>query len=549
MTDNHLLLYRLAELMFEHEQQILPVDLLFDDPQIGDFAKSIQIDSPYQQMLLEGVLTESVRVEKLFVSFTVEGYFHFVLGEVIYNQSEGKEPEFLKQIVEENKLNGALEGIEQCLIRDVQKNELTRLIWLIDEGGKTLEISSYPLAHAFLIHPIYKIMDELLSDTTDNDIEVLVNTINRLECSQLNTKVSAIYKQINNKIEPKTIKNANLYVKSIKYIPEDERTDKLDRLNQFEITEEDEESGLFYSSLGAQYDFIANYDKAIDNYEKSHAIYLKVHGYQHPLTGTTYNKLGSVWCDKGVYDKAIDYYEKSLAIYLQVNGNNHAAIEEVYNNLGLSYGKKGGYAKAIEYYEKSLAISIIIHGAQHPSTAGCYMGLGWIYRLNGDYDKAITYSEMALLIYSQVHGDKHELTASSHNNLGSACCYKNDFEKALFHYEKSLLIMLKVHGYDHPSTAASYLGLGTVWKNKGDFVVAINYFMKALTIFIERQGHLHPSTGTAYFNLASVYRDKGEFDRAILHYENAHHIFIKVLGEDHNHTKLVNQKIRELNDL
>ena len=75
--------------MLEQEQHIWPVDLLFDDEQIGDFVKSIQIDSPYQQMLLEGVLTESVRDEKLYVSFTVEGYFHFVLGEVIYKRTEG----------------------------------------------------------------------------------------------------------------------------------------------------------------------------------------------------------------------------------------------------------------------------------------------------------------------------------------------------------------------------------------------------------------------------------------------------------------------------
>jgi hypothetical protein len=69
--------------MLQHEQHILPVDLLFDDEQIGDFVKSIQIDSPYQQMLFEGVLTENVLNEKLYVSFTVEGYFHYVLGEVL----------------------------------------------------------------------------------------------------------------------------------------------------------------------------------------------------------------------------------------------------------------------------------------------------------------------------------------------------------------------------------------------------------------------------------------------------------------------------------
>jgi len=115
MTDNHLLLYRLAELMLEHEQHVLPVDLLFDDEHIGDFVKSIQIDSPYHQMLLEGVLMETGRDEKLYVSFTVEGYFHYVLGEVIYHRTEGLGAEALRQIVEENKLNGAKEGVEQCL--------------------------------------------------------------------------------------------------------------------------------------------------------------------------------------------------------------------------------------------------------------------------------------------------------------------------------------------------------------------------------------------------------------------------------------------------
>lgn len=149
MTDNHLLLYRLAELMFEHERHILPVDLLFDDEQIGDFAKSIQIDSPYQQMLLEGVLTESVRDEKLYVSFTVEGYFHYVLGEVIYHQTEGLDAEALKQIVETNKLNDAKEGVEQCLIRDVQKDDFKRLFRLIDFGGASLDLSIVPLAASF----------------------------------------------------------------------------------------------------------------------------------------------------------------------------------------------------------------------------------------------------------------------------------------------------------------------------------------------------------------------------------------------------------------
>jgi hypothetical protein len=66
--------------MLAEQQHQLPVDRLFDDEQIGEFVKSIQIDSPYQQMLLEGVLTETVKEDKLYVTFTVEGYFLFLFS-------------------------------------------------------------------------------------------------------------------------------------------------------------------------------------------------------------------------------------------------------------------------------------------------------------------------------------------------------------------------------------------------------------------------------------------------------------------------------------
>ena len=145
MTGNHQLLYRLAELMLEHEQHFILVDLLFDDEQIGDYVKSIQIDSPYQQMLLESVLTETVRDEKLYVSFTVEGYFHFVLGEVIYQQTSGKKPKALQDLLEHNQLNGIRDGIEQCLIRDVQKNDSDFLNFVSNFFQKNLEFLSESL--------------------------------------------------------------------------------------------------------------------------------------------------------------------------------------------------------------------------------------------------------------------------------------------------------------------------------------------------------------------------------------------------------------------
>lgn len=173
MTFNHLLLYRLAELMFENEQHILPVDVLFDDEQIGDFVKSIQIDSPYQQMLIEGVLTESVRDEKLFVTFTVEGYFHFVLGDVVFDLSDGKNHNYLIEILQSNRLNGVKEGVEQCLIKEVNQGKLDRLISMIDAGGVAEQVARFPLVNAFMKNRVEDVFNILMENPSVHDWNVI----------------------------------------------------------------------------------------------------------------------------------------------------------------------------------------------------------------------------------------------------------------------------------------------------------------------------------------------------------------------------------------
>ena len=173
MTSNHLLLHHLAERMLEQQHHILPVDELFDDDIIADFVKSIQIDSPYQQMLLEGVLTESVRDEKLFVSFTVEGYFHFVLGDVILNQSKDKDHTYLIELLQNNRLNGVKEGVEQCLIHEVNQGKLERLVSLIDAGGVAEQVARFPLVHAFMKNRVEDVFNILMENPSVHDWNVI----------------------------------------------------------------------------------------------------------------------------------------------------------------------------------------------------------------------------------------------------------------------------------------------------------------------------------------------------------------------------------------
>jgi tetratricopeptide (TPR) repeat protein len=521
-SEIHKLLYRLAEIMLQQEQHVLPVDLLFDDAQIGDFVKSIQIDSPYQQLLLEGVLTESVREEKLYVSFTVEGYFHYVLGEVIFIQTEGKGPESLNFILEKNRLKGVKEGVEQCLIRDVKKDDLTRLIWLIDRKNDLSDLFSLPLAFSFLnvkgqikteIDHTYAynvqitlILNELLNEPSDNDIKTLIATINHLENAQKNEVVVLLYRQINGVIIPDSLNKSILFVKSIEHIIEADQTKKLQDVIKIEILDENDLAVYFYHSLGHQFIFKNDFDKAIEYFEKSLAMSLKVHGEDQPSIGDLYGELGMVFSYKSDYNKAIEYFEKSLAIRLKVHGTQHSSIGESYLNLGSVWRDKGDYDKAIEYNEKSVAIRLKVHGTQHPLTGKSFNNLGWIWTFKGDYDKAILY------------------------------------------LEKSLDIRLRVYGEQHPSTGESYSNLGLAWSEKSDYDKAIVYLVKSLEINRKVHGEYHESTGTTNANIGNVYRVKKDLINAKVFYEKAYAIFFNSLGEKHPETKLAKKKIKEIND-
>jgi tetratricopeptide (TPR) repeat protein len=562
MTSNHLLLYRLAELMLQNESTSLLVDALFDDEQVGDEVKSIQIDSPFQQMLLEGVLTESVREEKLYVGFTVEGYFHYLLGEVIFNQIEGKGAEVLKQMVEENKLNGLKEGIEQCLIRDVNQDDLSRLMWLIDSGGDLLDICGKPLAHSFLNikgqnkseidqnqaykEQIKKVSRKLFEDPTDNDLEVLSNGIDYLEETQKNNVIALIYQQINELIVPDNLRKSILYVKSIMHLPEAVRNSKLQDLANIQIVEESDLATLFFSSLGQQFSFVGDYEKAVDCHEKSLSINLKIHGDLNSSIGSSYNNLGEVWREKGDYDKSAEYYEKSLAINLNIHGDQHSSVWESYNNLGLIWSDKGHYDKSIEYLEKSLEINFKIHGNHHLSTAITYNNLGSVWSNNGDYGKAIEYLQKTLVIRLKVYSDQHPSVGESYNNLGVVWNDKGDYDKAIEYYEKTLAVDINVYGDQHPSIAITYSNLGSVWRNKANYDNALNNLGKSLAIYLKVYGDQHPLTGITYTHFGNVFRDKKDSLRAKENYEKAYNIFFKALGTDHPHTKLLVQKLNDL---
>jgi len=526
-----MLLYRLAELMLEKETHVLPVDDLFDDEQIGVFVKSIQIDSPYQQMLYEGVLTETVKDEQLRVTFTVEGFFHFILGEVIYDLSDGKDVNFLINLLNNSKLNGTKEGIEQCLIRDIIGNQFERLINFIDSGGDYLEICIRPLLYFIKSYGVETALEKLLKNPTPNDWQALLQLNELLSELQLQVLRKELLNNVINRISFYSKYDTILGLEAIAVIDDD-----LARIYHTQIdlkADFIQNDSQILESLGSCFDRFGEYDKALEYHEKCLAFRLKTLKKEHPHVANSCCNIGEVWHHKGLYDNALEYYHKCLVIQLKSFGEEHPSVASSYNNIGAALDSKGLYDNALEYYNKCLSIRLKTLGKEHPSVATSYNNIGVAWKNKGVYDKELEYQEKCLAVRLKILGEEHPYVAQSYNNIGFAWNNKRVYAKALEYYEKCLSIQLKTLGWEHPSVSTTYNNIGFSWSSKGDYDKALEYYEKCLAIRLKTLGEDHPNVAESYNNIGFAWKNKGVYNIALEYHEKCLGIQLRTLKEEH----------------
>jgi hypothetical protein len=335
MTSNHLLLYHLAERMLEEQQHILAVDDLFDDDIISDNVKSIQIDSPYQQMLLEGVLTESVRDEKLFVSFTVEGYFHFVLGDVIFDLSIDKDHNYLLSLLEGNALNGIKNGVEQCLIKEVYLGKLDRLVALIDEGGEAESVARFPLVHAFMKNKVEDVFQTLMENPSASDWNIIKHARGILLANQKQQVVDQLDGIVKESIQLKSTISDLLQSRS-----EIDFSSALTLISFHTDLNALDQARLYYSQ------FIEEAERRND--QQSLVVALE------QLGDSEYKRSGH-----DGYKAAMDALTRAAAIRESQPAPEKDKLKNTYRLLGFAYLSLGlQVVKSTEYFEKAKAIML-----------------------------------------------------------------------------------------------------------------------------------------------------------------------------------------------
>ena len=144
---------------------------------------------------------------------------------------------------------------------------------------------------------------------------------------------------------------------------------------------------LLLCSIGAVLEGQGKYPEALEYYNKSLKIKVKVHGQDHSDVAATLVNIANVYESQGIYDKALETCKESLKIDIKVHGPEHLDTARTYNkyalslplfteirfcvwcSLGLVFNSMGKPEKALENYNKSLAIKKKVLGCEHPLVA------------------------------------------------------------------------------------------------------------------------------------------------------------------------------------
>jgi tetratricopeptide (TPR) repeat protein len=496
MTSNHHLLYHLAEKMLEEEKNMLLVDDLFDDNQIGDFVKSIQIDSPYQQLLFEGVLTELVKEERLYVTFTLEGYFHYVLGEVLHTNSQKEGGAYLINLMSSSNLKGLEIGVSLSLDSQVRAQEFSSLATFYQATAfKISVICVGPMHTALTLFRTHENLKFWFAQLTNNQVELLHLVRKKMVYLGKRDILWEFDNFIWDKFSLLSMPNlAHLYL----LCPQ--LSNKV--LNEIEI---------FYS----KYQSLKN--QQIEEQSSSSRVQIL-------------EELGRAFLKYSEKKIALSCYVEAMELANSPETKLHLKSHVAQINKSLS-----NTDRAIQYYKEVIEESNSIH--LWNIEAATKLRLGEIYKQQNNFLEADPFFSEVITIYRKRYGNYHTETARALGYLGSYHIYQKSWEEAKDIIKESMQIRMIVLGENNTKTCISYVNYAEILMELGDLEKSQYYLEKALLIRTNKFGSNHQDVAYTLFGLGNLFLKKENISEAKKNHQDAYEIRKIKLGLAHIFTQ------------
>jgi tetratricopeptide (TPR) repeat protein len=197
--------------------------------------------------------------------------------------------------------------------------------------------------------------------------------------------------------------------------------------------------------------------------------------------GGLFHMLCCFYYEQKQYDRALEQLQKSLTVYLRVLPSDDMKLTPTYNNIGSIYHKQGLDEQALEFHKKAYDIQLKSSNPDLDSVAAYAGNIASVLVKQGKYEEAIPYLQRDLQIQQRLDSNGNEIhLATKYHNLAGAQYKINKYNKALENYNKCLEIELKLHPANHPTVAVTYHNMATVLESSGQLEKAINTIKKSI---------------------------------------------------------------------
>lgn len=204
------------------------------------------------------------------------------------------------------------------------------------------------------------------------------------------------------------------------------------------------------SQRGEQFFLSGDYDRALKLLFASLITYEEAD--VSPSLCRVYNCIGAVYDRIQDYDKALDFYFKAVNSLNELPSNKNLSrknLNSIYNNIGNIYNSKNKIETALEYYQKALDLSKLLN--DYRIMGSVYNNLGKLYSIQKKYDEALSYLQKSLECRQKIK-DKDGL-ARTYSFFGNYYMMIGEETKALESIQKSLILGKEMGSLDTQNLA------------------------------------------------------------------------------------------------
>lgn len=199
--------------------------------------------------------------------------------------------------------------------------------------------------------------------------------------------------------------------------------------------------------LGSAYLQLGRTAQAEEHIQAALVIRKKLLPQRSELIAASYNDLGLVLLSEEP-ETALGYYEAALAIYVELHGKDHPKVAIAYTNIGIAYRQIKLYGDAVDNFEQAMAIWNKVYVSSHPSKGFVQYSLGLTYRAMGNGQMAKRYYEKAVDIFVARYGNRHPELARVWNSLGELLLSESKYDSSLFAYRQAMIANASVFSTD-----------------------------------------------------------------------------------------------------